>query len=88
MVHVNYDELIRRYAAGERNFAGVKLGGDLSGIDLSGADFSGNKMDEFSFERAILKPTSFVNTRLAQSCLDVADLTEADLRGARLSYAN
>ncbi|MEH1907293.1 pentapeptide repeat-containing protein [Nostoc sp.] len=44
MDRVNRDELIRRYAAGERNFSGVNLEGDLSGIDLSGADFSGNKL--------------------------------------------
>ncbi|MFQ4144121.1 hypothetical protein [Chlorogloeopsis sp. ULAP02] len=38
MPRVDRDELLRRYATGERNFAGIQLGEDLDGIDLSGAD--------------------------------------------------
>ncbi len=34
-------EVLRRYAAGERNFRGVNLRGQsFKGADLSGADFS------------------------------------------------
>lgn len=64
MDRVNRDELIRRYAAGERNFAGVKLDIDLSGIDLSGTDLTGNDMEEFYLARAILKAVSLVNAKL------------------------
>ena len=47
MVRIDRDEIKRRYAAGERNFAGLKLGGDLDGLDLTGADLSGTSLEEF-----------------------------------------
>ena len=81
------EELLRRYAAGERDFSGIKSWDSHSdGIDLSGADLSGNMMDEVYFARSILKGVSFRNAELAQSCLNAADLTDADLRGANLIY--
>ena len=43
MGRISREELLQRYAAGERNFSGAKLEGMLDGIDLSGADLSGNR---------------------------------------------
>ena len=38
---VNTEELLQRYAAGERNFAGISLSyTNLVGVDLSEADLS------------------------------------------------
>jgi uncharacterized protein YjbI with pentapeptide repeats len=38
---MNRDELLKRYAAGERDFSGVDLGrANLYGIDLSSANLS------------------------------------------------
>ena len=84
MGRISREELLQRYAAGERNFSGAKLEGMLDGIDLSGADLSGNRMAKFYLERAILKGVNLRNTRLTDSCLDAADMTGADLRGVRL----
>ncbi|MEH1790510.1 MAG: pentapeptide repeat-containing protein [Nostoc sp.] len=62
---MNRDELIRRYAAGERNFALVKFSDPgLDGINLSGTDLTGNNMEEFYLARAILKAVSLVNAKL------------------------
>jgi uncharacterized protein YjbI with pentapeptide repeats len=62
MPRIGRDELLRRYAAGERNFAGVKLGGDLDGINLSGADLSGTSLEEFYLARAILRGVNLCGT--------------------------
>ncbi len=57
-------ELLKRYAAGDRDFSGVDLSGmmivnhfrfiDLSGIDLSGIDLSGSNLDGINFSGANL----------------------------------
>jgi len=45
-IRITAEELLSRYAAGERNFAGIRIRRsrrtrvDLSGIDLSGIDLS------------------------------------------------
>ena len=67
-------ELLRRYAAGERDFKNVSLSGAqlgracLSGIDLSRAELIG--------------------ANLAHATLRAANLSEANLNGANLSQAN
>lgn len=46
-------ELLRRYASGERQFHGVDLSdADLSGVTLNGADFDGSWFFDTNFEGA------------------------------------
>lgn len=71
---MNKDELLRRYAAGERNFSGVVL----RDADLSGANL----------ERVIFDGADLSNTNLVDANLDSADLSNADLTNANLSGAN
>ncbi|MDJ0900593.1 MAG: pentapeptide repeat-containing protein [Xenococcus sp. MO_188.B8] len=58
-------EVLRRYAAGERNFSDVDLRGqslegqDLSEADFSGADFSQTNIRSTNFTNAILTGTTF-----------------------------
>lgn len=57
-------EVLRRYAAGERNFCNANLrGANFKGKDLSGADFSGADIRSASFTDAILRRTSFENAK-------------------------
>lgn len=53
-IRITIDKLIERYAAGERNFAGVSVGcrsgQDVEGVDLSGIDLSGADLDDMIFE--------------------------------------
>ncbi|MBR8831711.1 MAG: hypothetical protein N5P05_002697 [Chroococcopsis gigantea SAG 12.99] len=79
---MNREEILRRYATGERNFSGLKFNDPhLDGIDLTGADLTGNNMEEFYLARAILLNVSLVNAKLFEACFNSAGLTEADLRG-------
>jgi uncharacterized protein YjbI with pentapeptide repeats len=81
------EELLERYAAGERDFSGVDLMGiNLSGADL-GADWSsfnlGGNLNETNLSGANLS-----SANLSGANLSVAMLYEADLSCANLSYAN
>lgn len=87
MPSIQREELIQRYAAGERDFSGSELLGELYNVDLSGANLNNSRLDESYFERAVLKRVTMRNTRLNQSCLERADLTGADLRESDLRYA-
>ncbi len=75
---------------------------DLAGVNLSGIDFSGGHYRSLNFGAAVLKGANFdaadlVNANLSRadlSCLAAnaggacATLRSANLRGARLTYAN
>jgi len=67
-------ELLAKYAAGERNFVEA----DLSEADLSGAKLS----------KAILSGAYLSGANLSGVDLSGADLSDADLGGANLSNAN
>jgi hypothetical protein len=72
-------ELLRRYAAGERDFATLNLpGANLSGANLSDTDLSGAK----------LIGAFLIGVNLSGAKLIGADLSSADLQGASLSGAN
>jgi Pentapeptide repeats (8 copies) len=85
MKEMTAEELLERYAAGERGFAGVKLiGGSLCGANLSG--YSGDKRIYFQgsdFSHANLIAVDFSHAYLAD-----ANFSYADLRGARLHFAD
>ncbi len=57
-------EVLRRYAAGERNFQGVNLQGQFfKGKDLKGADFSGADIRSTNFKNANLQGVNFTRAK-------------------------
>ena len=73
------DDLLKQYAAGERDFCGVNLSEQiLPGVDLSGADLS----------EAMLQKTVLEGANLTRINLSSADLTGANLRRTELIRAN
>ncbi|MBW4532885.1 MAG: pentapeptide repeat-containing protein [Pleurocapsa minor HA4230-MV1] len=79
------EELLKRYAAGERDFTGV---------DLSGANLMEVALEDIIFENAILRGTKFKwslldraifrNANLENANFMLAHLEGADFRGANL----
>ena len=98
------EDVLKKYAAGERTFAGVNLneanlsGADLSGADLSGANLSvanlsganlsGTNLSKAKLNVAKLSGANLTNANLHEAILNVANLTLADLTGATLSQAS
>src|SRR5919199_1218678 len=93
------EELLKKYAAGERNFAGINLTeANLSGVNLSGANLKGANLSVANLSGANLSKTNLTGAKLniarlsgANLCrvnLSGATLTEATLRGANLAQAN
>ncbi|CDM94577.1 MULTISPECIES: Rid family detoxifying hydrolase [Limnospira] len=96
-------ELLDRYAEGERDFPGVDLsdtdwqGYDLSEINLEGADFSNSDFKNMVFNRANLKncnfrgstfqSVKFVNADLTNACFIKSDLHIIDFAWADLTGA-
>jgi Pentapeptide repeats (8 copies) len=83
------EELLERYAAGERDFSGIQLDGgeltssNLSGINLSDADLSEQYLKEVNLVGANLRNVGF-----GRACLTKANLRNCDLTGADLTFAN
>ena len=78
-IKIPLDELLKQYAAGERDFRGVILSEQiLIDVDLSRANLS-----EATLYKTVLEGANLTRTNLSR-----ADLTRADLRGADLSGAN
>ena len=91
----NAEELLARYAAGERAFAGARLskaylqGAQLSGADFSGANFSDANLEDADLRDAILQGANLQRTALRDVNLENADLTKtAGLLPAQLGGAN
>jgi hypothetical protein len=88
------DEVLRRYAAGERDFRGVNLRdeiltwADLSGADLSGADLSGANLNWANLSRVNLTAADLSRADLAWANLKAANLSGADLSNAHFSGAD
>jgi hypothetical protein len=100
---MNVEELLKRYAAGERDFNGLKDDVDLSranlqGVDLSGANLScvnlsGANLSQVNLSQCDLSDTDFTGANLSQANLFAANLNnaycdEANLNSANLSQAN
>lgn len=82
------EELIRRYAAGERDFSGTDLrGADLSEADLRGVDLSEANLREANLSGANLSEVNLYKADLSGAKLHGASLRRANLRGARLGEA-
>lgn len=97
------ETLLKRYAAGEREFAGIDLcETNLSGINLSGANLSratfsvtnlsganlcGANLSGAKLNVARLSGANLSRANLSGAILNVANLVRADLRGADLTNA-
>ncbi|MBD1843349.1 pentapeptide repeat-containing protein [Cyanobacteria bacterium FACHB-63] len=83
------EELLQRYAAGERDFSGADLSGvnleevALEEINLEGANLSGTL-----FFRSNLWGAIFRNANLEGADFSMALLDETDFRGANLRNCN
>lgn len=97
---MNTEELLRRYAAGERDFSGIDLRSDsyagrpnlktvdLREIILRGADLLSVELSGASLIQAILIKADLRNAILTGANLTGAILSEADLRQANLEDIN
>jgi uncharacterized protein YjbI with pentapeptide repeats len=98
------DELLRRYAAGERNFANANLRCaflsfqnlsqcNLSNVklnlaNLSGINFNGADLTSADLSDASLSGANLSQSNLHRTNLTSANLSQANLRGANLSKAS
>lgn len=73
------DDLLRRYACGERYFAGADIpdGANFQNVNLEGASFEGAFLSDADFRGANLGNVNFRNANLKCS-----DFRGADLKGA------
>jgi uncharacterized protein YjbI with pentapeptide repeats len=76
---ITADELLKRYAAGERSFEYVELleGSSLRGAVLAGVIFSCSWTYMVDFREADLRGASFIDSNVK-----ISDFRGADLRGA------
>lgn len=82
------DELLKRYAAGERDFRGVNLSDEiLIWADLSGANLRGANLRGANLNWANLSGVDLRAADLSEADLAWANLNNADLRGANLNNA-
>ncbi len=92
------DELLARYKAGERDFAGAILeGADLKQARLTGADFSNARLCNADFQMAYIRVANFSGADLrgadfrSSSCLwsnfTNANLQDTNLQGAKFNAA-
>ncbi len=78
------EELLNRYAQGERDFSGATLvGAKLDGITLVGASLRGANLQGASFSQA-----NFRDVDLRESVLDEYNGIPADLAGCKISFGN
>ena len=93
------EELLDRYAGGERGFAHYDLQGlDLRGADLRNCNFAGSdlshadlgdaRLDQSNLSGASLQEAFLGNAGLCNANLSDADLSGADLSGADLTNAD
>lgn len=85
---VSSDEILRRYAAGERDFSGLEIedpvgAAPLQGASLDGADFSGTFL-VVDLQRAGLRQARFVGANVKTWFFAGADLRGADFTDAAL----
>ena len=81
-------ELLRRYAAGQRNFQGGDFRGiQLAGANLSGANLIGARLNDADLSGANLDGAKLAIADLSNSNLSHASLQKAKLMGACLQNA-
>lgn len=81
-------KLLKRYAAGERDFAGIRIsssgleGEDLREINLSGADLTAVNLSGVNLSYANLSGAKMLCVNLTNANLSYANLRGVDLSGA------
>jgi uncharacterized protein YjbI with pentapeptide repeats len=94
---ITAEELLARYVAGERNFAGVDLGGsssrrefrpNLGNADLRGINLSGANLEMVSLCLSDLSGARLFGACLSNSYLIRANFTNTDLRYATITWAD
>ncbi|MBW4550726.1 MAG: pentapeptide repeat-containing protein [Aphanocapsa sp. GSE-SYN-MK-11-07L] len=84
------EELLERYAAGERDFSGIYLihlefGKKYPmGADLSGINFRGSNLSESDFRKVNLSEANLSGADLSNCLIENANLSGANLSGANL----
>jgi DNA-binding XRE family transcriptional regulator len=85
------EDLLERYAAGERDFSGIylirlKFGKKFPmGVDLSGINLSGSNLSESDLRKVNLSGANLSGADLSNCWIKKANLSEANLSGADLS---
>lgn len=83
------EELLKRYAAGERDFAGLNLCEvNLSRVNLSGVNLSNAILSIANLSGANLSGANLAGAKLNVTRLSGANLSRANLNGAVLNVAN
>src|SRR4028118_1087910 len=91
--NMDVEELLLRYAAGERDFTGAKLpraklvGVKLVGVNFWGADLSGANLAKAKLWGANLSGANLSKANLTRANLSGASLNEANLRATKLNSA-
>lgn len=84
------EELLERYAAGERDFSGVDLSGvnlievGLEGINLEGAILRGTEFDRSDLRGAIFRNADLEGAEFFLACLNGSDFRGANLKSCRI----
>ncbi|AFY93905.1 pentapeptide repeat-containing protein [Chamaesiphon minutus] len=92
--NITVEELVERYAVGERNFTEIRLPeeSDLSGVDLSGAIFLGANLAHSNFTNANLSNCdlrySWMRGNFTRANLKGANIDRADVGGSKFKNAN
>ena len=84
------EELLERYAAGERNFSGLSIDAsdELCGANLSYTDFGGAYFDQLLLENTNLKRSNLRGAVFSLVSLSLANLEGADLCGASIGLSD
>jgi uncharacterized protein YjbI with pentapeptide repeats len=85
---VDIQELLQRYAGGERDFSNCRLlyvDCDLTGVSLEYAIFVNAELAECDFSGANLRGVNFSGAGLEQSAFNGCNLSAANLSGAFLN---
>jgi len=89
LLRLPVDELLNRYAAGERNFSNANLrGAKLQELYLPKVNLSWAKLTGADLQQANLSQASFSEADLSQANLSEANLNQADLVRANLTGGN
>lgn len=76
-------DVIKRLAAGERDFSGCILYGcDLSRLDLRDCNFAGADLRRAKFTQTDCRGASFAGAELGQAAFILAAMDDCDLSGA------
>jgi uncharacterized protein YjbI with pentapeptide repeats len=86
---MDVEELLVKYAGGERNFAGINLiEANLSGVNLSGVNLSGANLSVSNLSGANLSGANLTGAKLNVARLSGVNLSKAILVKANFNVAN